>query len=154
MLPQPIVFVIGAGASKEFGMPDGGQMKESIAKALSFDQSDGKLLGDRTIYDLLRSQSDWKKHHDAARELAARIGEFVSIDETLHWFSSRPEIVLLGKIIIVREILEAERASILFNRQDERRIQNRNYGDSWLYYFLSMPTERKTRSKPRKRFTM
>jgi len=51
MFPLPIVFMIGAGASAEFGMPaGGGQMKTNIARALRFGQAaDGTPVGDQLL---------------------------------------------------------------------------------------------------------
>jgi hypothetical protein len=50
----------------------------------------------------------------------------------------RSEIVALGKAAIVREILNAERASRLFNPQDPSAIPSAEYSDTWLPLFLSM----------------
>jgi len=51
---QPVVFVIGAGASAELGLPTGTDMKARIALSHNFnrDQS-GNLIGNRTIFDML-----------------------------------------------------------------------------------------------------
>ena len=61
---------------------------------------------------------------------------FGSIDEALHWLSSsHPEAVALGKAAIVREILAAERTSLLFNKDDP---DNALYVESWMSSFLQM----------------
>jgi len=141
MFSQPIVFVIGAGASVEFGLPGGADMKKKLAETLNFNKrNDGQLFGDRAVYDLLGNrfgQQAADRQNDAT-ELAARIGEFESIDEALHWFSGRPNIVSIGKAAIVREILQSERTSGLFNQQNPDIIPSKVYAETWLPHFLSM----------------
>jgi hypothetical protein len=58
MFPLPIVFMIGAGASAEFGVPaGGGQMKTNIARALRFGQTaDGTPVGDQLLRNLLANR--------------------------------------------------------------------------------------------------
>jgi len=78
-------------------------------------------------------------HYEAAIEFSRVIREFQfeSIDEVLHWFSSNPDIVELGKAAIVREILQAERvAQISLFRPVG--IQVADYTPTWLSHFLSM----------------
>jgi hypothetical protein len=118
MFSLPTVFIIGAGANAELGMPTGATLKERIGKALNFGRdSRGLLVGNRQFYELIgarfRDLSDI--YYDGGTELSGLIGRFESIDEALHWFSARPEIVSLGKASIVRNILAAERASDLFD---------------------------------------
>jgi len=143
MFAEPTVFVIGAGASAEFGMPSGPQLQKNIGSALDFRLGPaGQLLGDENLYALLndRFKDEVQGHYDAANELSRTIREspFESIDEALHWFSSsHPEAVALGKAAIVREILSAERTSILFDKDD---ADNARIPDSatWVSLFLQM----------------
>jgi hypothetical protein len=148
MFLQPIVFVVGAGASAEFDLPLGFQLKSSIKLALSF--AKGAVgSGDRSMFEMLgnRFGQEAAKYHEAAMELAARIDEFESIDEALHWFTTRPEIVLLGRGEIVRQILSAERRSKLFNAENPTLIRANRYDDTWLPYFLSMAMGSQTREQ-------
>jgi len=148
MFSQPVVFVVGAGASAEFGLPVSGQLNACIGSSLNFDRGpDGLLIGERAVFDLLGSRfgPESEKYHDAATELAKRVMEFASIDETLHWFSARPEIVLLGKFAIVREILKAERRSTIYGTPDmAAEITDEN---NWLPYFLSLVAGSQTREE-------
>ena len=141
MFSQPIVFVVGAGASAEFGMPTGAEMNARIAQALNFNTAPNRtVIGDRAVFDMLaiRFGTEFKKYHAAATELAVRIGEFDFIDEALQWFSATPEIVLIGKVEIVRQILLSERGGCLFNAQNPELIRSDNYEQTWLPSFLSM----------------
>jgi hypothetical protein len=141
MFSQPIIFVVGAGASAEFGLPAGGEMKKRLAKSLNFNRGpSGTIIGDREMFDMLGimfGQQSGDRQNDAT-ELATRIGEFESIDEALHWFSGRPETVAIGKAAIVREILQSERGSILFNESNPEIIPSKSYDRTWLPHFLSM----------------
>jgi hypothetical protein len=148
MFSQPVVFVVGAGASNEFGLPVSGQLNASIALSLNFNRGpNGLLIGERAVFDLLGSKFGLEsgKYQDAATELATHVMEFASIDETLHWFSTRPQIVLLGKFAIVREILKAERRSILFSTSDSAAEITKK--DVWLPGFLSLVIGSQTREQ-------
>lgn len=141
MFSIPIVFIVGAGANAEFGMPTGAKLKEEIAKTLNFrrDQN-GQLLGDRSLYELLgnRFRNPPDAYYNGGIQLSDLVGQFNSIDEALHWFSSRPEVVSLGKACIVRAILAAESRSSLFNPKNPDLAKNIVYAEAWAPEFLSM----------------
>jgi hypothetical protein len=149
MFSQPTVFVVGAGASAEYRLPTGAQMNTSIANALDFTGSTAVGHGDRSMFDMLGNKFGQHSatYHPAATELATTIGEFDSIDEALRWFADRPEIVLLGKAEIVRQILLAEGRSTLFNADDRSLVLAQKYDDTWLPHFLSMVIGSQTRTQ-------
>jgi hypothetical protein len=105
MFSEPTVFVIGAGASNEFQMPLGSGLKASIAES----------LGDEHLLAILAEAN----YLEAATKLRSLIKSFSldSIDEILPWFSDHVDIIALGKMMIVREIVKAERNSRLFNER-------------------------------------
>ena len=141
MFSLPTVFVIGAGANAEFGMPTGSALKEQIGKALKFVRDPhGLLVGDRSLYELIgnRFRVSPDIYYDGGIELSELISRFDSIDEALHWFSARPEIVSLGKVSIVRNILAAERASNLFDSANPNLAPKRPYAEAWTPEFLKM----------------
>src|SRR5438445_1208216 len=98
MFNKPTVFIVGAGASAECDLPTGFQLKESIANGLRFYFEGGRLVkGDNALLNILRRRfSDVNPHTRAGRELARTIATFPSIDEALHWWRAREEIVELG----------------------------------------------------------
>lgn len=106
MFSQPVVFVIGAGASAEYRMPVGAQLKTNVARA----------VGESNFLGLLESRGKTPHYKQAALELAKIIPSFASIDEALNWFNSCSDIVELGKIAIVRVILREEQSSLLFTK--------------------------------------
>ena len=100
--------VLPSGVWSLLGLSDNGfapfsllsplHLMKRVGEALNFERgSDGRLLGDRNLFDMLsnRFKEDFKRHHDAAIDLSEVVQEFQfdSIDEALHWFSSNPKIV-------------------------------------------------------------
>jgi hypothetical protein len=135
MFSQPIVFVIGAGASAEFKMPVGTELKKRIAQTLNFTK--GPRGGDVRFYQLVTSRFPASSHVKAAAELSRTIGQFDSIDEALNWFSD-PDLIDIGKSAIVWEILKAERSSQLFNPDNPNFIPRTSSNGAWTEQFLSM----------------
>jgi len=74
----------------------------------------------------------------AGNDLAQTIPVYISIDEALHYWSARPDIVALGKLVIAREILAAEQRSWLFQLGDEGRFDRATVARSWLWPFFTM----------------
>jgi hypothetical protein len=134
MFNKPTVFIVGAGASAECGLPTGSQLKDRIRVGLGFQFEGGQLRnGDGALLQLLRGRfSQVNPYIKAGRELSETITTFPSIDEALHWWKARPEIVELGKLAIAHYILDAERRSPLAGKQ---RLAA---SDTWLATFISM----------------
>jgi hypothetical protein len=109
-------------------------LKSEIAKALDFSRdSHGLIRGDRDFFDLVvnRFRESSERYTEGGIELSRLMKNFVSIDEALHWFSSRPEVVSLGKVGIVKRILEIERGSRLFNVSDPELARDVEYPECW-----------------------
>jgi hypothetical protein len=134
MFSQPTVFVVGAGASYEFGMPLGLELMRRIGTELDFTVGLGSHL--RALIDA-RFNGD-RRYYEAARNLSRTIGvfSFDSIDEVLHWFSANDDIVSIGKAAVVQQILVAEPGSKIFS---ERSIaKDADSSLIWVPHFLSM----------------
>jgi hypothetical protein len=157
MFPQSTVLVVGAGASAEFRMPTGAELKKRIAKTLNFDRTDqGHLIGDRRLYHMLNErfgQSDVVKYLDSGRELSQLVEQFDSIDEALHWFSDRPGLVELGKVTIIYLILKSERESPLFVANSPNIAPKGDYGENWCSELLSMVVGSFSREKVAEAFS-
>jgi hypothetical protein len=114
MFARPTVFVIGAGASCEFAMPLGEQLKNTIGFRVRFS---GDVLADAFLNRIVGSLGKDRAIQLARLDpqLADAIPRFRSMDEVLHFLSDKPDIVYLGKLAISQEILIAERGSHLFS---------------------------------------
>jgi hypothetical protein len=118
MFKKPIVLIIGAGASFDiYGLPLGGELATKIAKATDFywdhhltrpSRGDADLF-EKVIYRKYgHDQNALNRYTSAGQSLAAAISSAVSVDDALYQLSENPEAVQLGKICIMRSILEAE----------------------------------------------
>jgi hypothetical protein len=137
MFNKPTVFIVGAGASAECNLPTGSELKAKIAEGLRFYFEAGHLTsGDGALLATVRHYKP-KADIMAARLLAAAIPTFESIDEALHWWGDRQELVQMGKIAIAHYLMAAERDSLLSKREDGfYNIEQAS--QSWLAEFMSM----------------
>jgi hypothetical protein len=143
MFQQPIVFVVGAGASNEYGMPVGGDLKNQIASAVTFEvDHQGTPTKNPELHLMLgtRFRDQANKYYEGCKELARIMPNFVSVDEALNWFSSTSEVVDVGRFAIMRNILGAERKSPLFNWQHSKFIADGKLELGWIPLFLNMVT--------------
>jgi hypothetical protein len=137
MFENPVVFIVGAGASSEFGLPLGIGLRDTVAEAVANLNSRNAAL-----WPVLRNQfKDYdtiQLYGKAGRELAATMPTHASIDEALHYWSEVPEAVQLGKIAVANEILKAERKSLLFENRQRGLVEVDAATNAWLAPFLSI----------------
>jgi len=113
------VFVIGAGANAEIGMPSGDELKMKIANILDFTPRDrGMFNGDKTVYNTLRTY--YYRHYghidlykagefvDIAECISRATPLSISIDNFIDARRGDQQIAFCGKLTIVYAILEAE----------------------------------------------
>ncbi|NML72742.1 hypothetical protein HHL25_01255 [Rhizobium sp. S-51] len=150
MFFKKTVFVVGAGASKELGLPIGNELKDQIARKLHITFPDGFNLGtgDRDIYNAVKlylrskGQSDGNPYWSAGRSIASAMPQAISIDNFMHTHYDDDKIVLMGKLAIAASILEAERRSLIF--ADERQGNRHDFNTAsgvWHNIFCKMLTE-------------
>jgi len=140
---QKVVFVIGAGASREYNFPLGSELKVQIADAMrfQFDYGGHLVSGSPELFDHVRRHLDGnkaqvEKYRRSAISLAGAIASFISIDEALHFVSGTPEAVEVGKIAIIDQILKAEGNSTLsFNTKTGRPSE---LAPGWIGEMFSM----------------
>lgn len=120
MLQKKIVFVVGAGASVEFGFPLGSKLKEEIAAQvkISFDWHQ-VTSGDSVIAQAAReyagaTEGQLEALINAGEKIAKGMPGAQSIDNFLHSREGDKDINLMGKLGIVKAILAAERSSDLY----------------------------------------
>lgn len=151
-MENKVVFVIGAGASKEAGLPTGVELKEKIATILDirFDYRTQKS-GDYVITQALRNivQSADGKNGDInpylyqAWHIRDALPLAISIDNFIDSQRENKEIKLLGKLSIIKSILEAEKASKLFFERERANssIDLTALNETWYLPFFQLITE-------------
>ncbi len=137
MLKKNTVFVIGAGASKEFGLPVGTELAIAISDKLNirFDDFQQKLVsGDLDLFRNVSNSRDAGVTQQAAWLIRDGIILANSIDDFLDVHRHDEEVVRYGKAAIVKCILEAERSSKLHYDQTQpgASINFRGCADTWL----------------------
>jgi len=149
------VFVIGAGANVEIGMPDGNRLKESIAERLNMKHAPEN--GDEIIYSALKesvkesngtvNEYIEKALMDVASNILIAMPLAISIDSYIEAHKDDRRITLCGKLGITRVILDAERECALFTaygqteslkNTDEKVTQLNN---SWYPLFFEKITD-------------
>jgi hypothetical protein len=154
-MPEPsstpkAVFIIGAGASSEVGLPIGSGLKALIAKALDFKVSRtanrglSKLAtGDHDIYEALNQKAAQdptllSSLLNACRNVHDAMPLASSIDNFMDVHGDDKHIELCGKLAIVRTILEAEAKSTMFvdPLQVVQRINLAGIESAWFNSFF------------------
>lgn len=153
MFRSKIVFVLGAGASEEVGLPVGTSLKKKIARKLNImidrfgnqlDSGDQKILQALSQHILLpgRVRGDLESYLKVGRQLSGALPQAISIDNLLdaHWGSEQAEVC--GKLGIVSSILEAERESkIYYDIHQQQKINFEKIGETWFVGFMRILTE-------------
>jgi hypothetical protein len=151
------LIVLGAGASKDFKLPLGDELKEKIRTKLDIQFPDvGQSLesGDYRIVEAYRllAQSepngrDISPYLEASLKIAAAMPHCESIDDYLEKHQGNPLYEVCGKIAIARCILEAESKSTLApkNRQPDP-TKSASFTTSWMSSFMRTVTKRVTRA--------
>lgn len=120
MLKQKTLFIIGAGASVDFGLPLGSGLINDVRTLLeiSYD-SQGNLVGNQTMITAMRRHCDQNagNFHDyfttaqaVSRSLRSGI---LSVDNFVHAHAGQPLVAVLVKIAISMRILRGETDSPL-----------------------------------------
>lgn len=122
MLPSKTVFVLGAGASCEVGLPVGSRLKDIIAKIFDVQYEFGIKAsgeGNPEIFYTLRQR--YPDRIDLIYKACVSILQGVqlspSIDDFIDLHRDNAEIAMCGKMAIARVILDAERSSKLFYKR-------------------------------------
>jgi hypothetical protein len=145
MFKRRTLFVLGAGASKEVGLPVGIELAKIISEKLDIrfergDQSVGN--GDLALFNQVQRAfpSDMGSYLRAAHLIRDGILLSPSIDSFLDLHQDKQTVVRCGKAAIAKSILEAERnSSLYFERTEESStIDFSGIADTWLVRFMRM----------------
>lgn len=151
MAEKKTVYILGAGASYEFGLPVGDALKEHISKLLNYrPDAYGRLNGgDSLISDALYHVSRMTgnttnlAYLTAARSISNALPLAFSIDNFLHNHNHDEHVKLCGKLGIVRSILKAEQNSKLYAK-DDGPVQFNKCSDTWAVRLVRLITEQCT----------
>lgn len=125
---KKLAIVVGAGASKEYSLPIGSELKQKIAKLLDirFERGTRQKTGDDLIMEAFRricrpAKEDANQYLHAAWRVRDSLPQAPSIDQFIHTQRGDSRIEACGKLAIVRAILQAEAGSSLYIRRDSAR---------------------------------
>ena len=145
MLPSKTVFIVGAGASHEVGMPVGNKLREVISQKLDLRFAfTNKPIGDGdlAIFQVLQNKNSLRinDYLHACWQIRDGIILAPSVDDFINSHQHDPAIAECGKIAIARSILEAERQSkLFFERQNiNDTINFKSIADSWYVGFYQL----------------
>ncbi len=150
MLPSKTIFIVGAGASQEVGLPVGAQLKKIISDKLNVQLDDfgqPTRSGDPVIVNVLRqriyAESDAiNRYFQACWRIRDGVVLSSSIDDFIDTHQEDRDIAVCSKLAIARSILEAERQSKLFYERNniKNTVNFPSVSDTWyagFYQFLS-----------------
>lgn len=152
---KEITFVVGAGASSEYGLPVGATLKTNIVAALR-QRAPGGNVDDQNLYYAMSRFADIDP--DAAGNIQPYVNAIDHINHSLvlspsidnfinsHQGDRRVEVV--GKLGIAKCILDAERKSSLCHRRDSNRdpfaarikprLNFNAFADTWMVSFFML----------------
>lgn len=153
MFRQKVVFVVGAGASCEIGLPSGKQLKDYIQSALNLRFDFGQQVsGDARVGNaIIRHASEHNRRRidnylNACQLIIDALPPSISIDNLLDAHSGDELIELCGKIGIVHSIWKSEAESKLQKSISNKRLNLGAVADTWLTTFFQMLSEGVRRS--------
>lgn len=135
------VFVIGAGASKEVGLPIGDELRNEIIKLMDINSNpndDNKFLINTAIRE--KSKQKPEEYVDARIAICNGLRLTASIDNYLNLHRENPKIVFCGKLAIINSILKAEKESMLFIEKNSR-INIEAIENTWFTLFFRKLSE-------------
>ncbi|MCL2207240.1 MAG: hypothetical protein FWB90_03985 [Fibromonadales bacterium] len=129
------LFVIGAGASIEFGYPNGDELKMQIKEILDTNNLD---FHDINLTSLCKKEKDEQKLIDACNTINKKIDHFQTVDGCIRFYSEFNEYVKsVGNFAIAKAILNLEfNKDSLFSAKNALRTE-----DHWLKSFFQFVTK-------------
>lgn len=136
MFRKQTLFVMGAGASREAGLPIGAKLAEKLSDLLRFEHNAGHFIGpDPELHKMFPPHL-----RPAALKISRGVAFANSIDEFIDAHKNDPTVATAGKAAIVYSILQQERLSTLFaDREDDYpSIKLASVQNSWFLDFGRM----------------
>jgi hypothetical protein len=137
LITHPTTFVVGAGASVDYGFPLGPELTRHIDEALHLNSHAATTELIRTAISVLQNRPDLLLQSgelfEQARAMRAALTTQVSIDYFLYSRSDQRHFELLGKLAIAACLITAERGSLsLLPRRPGKLIDLSLSERSWL----------------------
>lgn len=151
-MERKTIYVIGAGASNEAGLPTGNELKSIISSLLDiqFDW-DKQKSGDRQITEALKhyvrksggNNDDLNEYFKEAWHIKDALPQAISIDNFIDAHKGNERLALCGKLSIVRSILNSEKSSLLHFKRDhvDSTINFSALDKTWYLPFFQLITE-------------
>ncbi len=151
------IIIVGAGASAELGLPVGSVLKQQISNRLMRAQ-DNTPVRDPVLYQaahsfLYQGVLRHQKLFRAANLISEALPLATSIDNFLDAHRDDQDIQLMGKLAIVRSILEAEQNSPLHRENGRPAIDFEKLSATWYVKFFRLLVENCTVEDLPERFT-
>ncbi len=148
-MPRNTVYVVGAGASYELGLPVGNTLKEHIAQILYMRFENGSFQdGNYDLYNAIKRHTSYdsnkiNEYLKECRHISNNMPLAISIDNFIDSERGNDKLAICGKLAIVNAILEAERNSKIFfaRYQGTEKIDFSILENSWLLPFFRTLTE-------------
>jgi len=149
MFRVPTLFIIGAGASSEVGLPTGDALKNIIVSNtnIKFDDFGTKQIsGDTQITGALRQYVKGSNGQDgdinpflhAAWAIRDNMPQAFSIDSYIDAHRDDEKITLCGKLAIVRSILQSEQNSKLYIKHSGDTLDFNKLQETWYSKFFKL----------------
>lgn len=159
-MSETTAIIVGAGASAEFNLPTGAELKEDIARILDirFEHGIKRTSGEGAVCEALRltnARKDVNQFLPSCHLIRDAMPQAISIDNFIDVHPGDAKIELCGKLAIVFSILRAERNSRLYF-ETQRRIEKLNLkslNGTWLPSFFQWLTENCSLEKLRARLS-
>lgn len=151
MSNKSLTVIVGAGASREVGLPTGAELKSTISSRLNFQFEHGvaKKGGDYEIYEAVKQRvrnsggTDNNPYWRAAWRIRDAMPQAISIDNFIDTHQGDEKIELCGKLAIAKSILDAEKRSTLYVNpyKGKSQINFASTEEAWLNPFFRLITE-------------
>ncbi|VAW54456.1 hypothetical protein MNBD_GAMMA06-862 [hydrothermal vent metagenome] len=143
------IYVLGAGASYEIGLPVGNKLKDDISRILQMKFEFGSFSnGNYELYQALRLHTDNNNDETnlyikECRHISDNMPLAISIDNFIDSERGNDKLALCGKIAIVDAILAAEKQSQLYFDKfgNDRKINFSYLENTWYLPFFRTLTE-------------
>jgi len=157
-LARNTIYVVGAGASCEAGLPTGEGLKGRIADLLNMRfECYQQQSGDYEIFEALKQYagSQINEYAKECRHISANMPLAISIDNFIDTEKNNDKLALCGKLAIVKSILQAEKDSLLYFDKfgRERTIDFSSLDKTWYLSFFRTLTENSTADQLKTRFS-